>query len=89
MPMPQAELSQIRNSISARFSKATLAERPEYQTALGVCDALSQAMSERNTASLNPAAAAGWPQRSAQLRANIQQLMAQQKASEVPATPTH
>jgi hypothetical protein len=88
MPMPRAELAQLRSSISARFSKATLAERPQYQAALAVCDALGQAMDERDKATLNPAAA-NWPVRGPQLRANIQQLMEREKAAEVPATPAH
>jgi hypothetical protein len=88
MPMPRPELAQIRTSISGRLSKASLAERPQYQAALKVCDALSQAMDERNKATLNPIAAANWPQQSAQLRQNIEQLMAQEKAAEVPAGPS-
>jgi hypothetical protein len=87
-PMPRAELAQIRASISARFSKASLAERPQFQAALAVCDALNQAMDERNKAMLNPAAA-NWTARSVQLRAKIEQLMANEKAAEVPPSPAH
>ena len=85
-PMPHPELAQIRNSISSQLSRANLAQRPQFQAALKVCDALGQAMDERNRASLNPAAA-NWAQRGPQIRQNIEQLMAQVKASEVPAAP--
>jgi hypothetical protein len=88
IPMPRAELAQIRASISARFSKATLAERPQFQAALAVCDALNQAMDERNKAILNPAAA-NWTVRSVQLRANIEQLMTNEKAAESGAPASH
>jgi hypothetical protein len=82
--IPRAQLTELRASFAARFSKASLAERPQFQAALSVCDALSQAMDERNKASLNPAAA-NWTVRSVQLRANIEDLMAKEKAAESQA----
>jgi hypothetical protein len=81
VPLPRAELAQLRASFASRFSKASLAERPQFQTALAVCDALSQAMDERDKAILNPAAS-NWPQRSAQLRQNIEQVVANERAAE-------
>jgi hypothetical protein len=83
--MPKAELTQLRASFSARFAKASLAERTQYQAAIAVCDALSQAMTERGSATSQ----AAWTQRSAQLRANIQQLMDREKAAESGAAPAH
>jgi hypothetical protein len=81
-PMPRAELAQMRASFAQRFSKASLAERPQFQTALGVCDGLAQVMDERDKAMLNPTAAAAWPQRSVQLRQYIDQILAQERAAE-------
>jgi BMFP domain-containing protein YqiC len=85
-PLPRAELAQIRSSISSQLSKANLVQRPQFQAALKVTDALSQAMDERTRGMANPAAA-NWAQRSAEIRQNIEALMAQEKAAEVPATP--
>jgi hypothetical protein len=81
-PMPRAELAQMRASFAQRFSKASLAERPQFQTALGVCDGLAQVMDERDKAMLNPTAAAAWPQRSVKLRQYIDQILAQERAAE-------
>lgn len=83
--MSRAELVPLV-SFATRFSKASLAERAQFQAALVVCDALSKAMDERNQATLNPAAS-NWPQRSAQLRQNIEKLLADQRAVEASATP--
>jgi hypothetical protein len=81
-PMPRAELAQIRASFAQRFGKASLAERAQFQTALGVCDGLSQVMDERDKAMLNPTAAAAWPQRSVQLRQYVDQILAQERGTE-------
>ena len=86
VPLPRAELAQLRVSFATRFSKASLAERAQFQAALAVCDAISQAMDERNTAMLNPAAS-NWAQRSAQLRQNIEKLVADERAVEASVTP--
>ena len=84
--MPKAELAQLRTSFSERFGKANLADRKQYQLALSVCDGLTQVMAEKSS----PTSVAGWAQRSAQLRQWIDQLMAQEKASETSApTPPH
>ena len=80
-PAPRAELAQLRASFANRFSKASLAERPQFQAALAVCDALSQAMDARDKAMLNPAAS-NWTQQSAELRQNIEQLLADERAAE-------
>lgn len=84
VPMPRAELAQLRASIAERFGKASLAERNKFQTALNVCDGLTQVMNEREKAALNPAAA-NWLVRSAQLKQWIDQLVAQEKAAETGA----
>jgi len=86
VPLPRAELAQLRVSFASRFSKASLAERAQFQGALAVCDAISQAMDERNTAMLNPAAS-NWAQCSAQLRQNIEKLVADERAVEASVTP--
>jgi hypothetical protein len=81
MALPRAELAQLRSSFSARFSKASLADRTQFQTAIAVCDALAQAMDERDKAMLNPAVT-DWPLRALQLRQNIEQLAARERAAE-------
>jgi hypothetical protein len=80
VPMPKAELAQLKASFSERFAKAGLGDRQQYQYAIAVCDGLAQVMTEKTAAS--PAA---WGPRSAQLRQWIDQLMAQEKAAETPA----
>ncbi len=79
--VPRTELDQIRDSFSKGFSKASLAERSRFQLGLAVCDAISQAMAERNKA-VAMGAAANWSQQAAQLRQRIDQLAAQQRAAE-------
>lgn len=79
--LPRAELAQIRASFATGFSKASLADRQKFQTGLAVCDAISRAMDERNKATVMKASAT-WPQQAAQLRQQIDQLVAQQKAAE-------
>lgn len=87
VPLPKAELGQLKASFSERFAKAGLADRQQYQYAMSVCDGLSQVMTEKT--STQPGL---WPQRSAQLRTWIDQLMAQEKAAESAApapSPAH
>ncbi|MEP7013960.1 MAG: hypothetical protein ABI925_00815 [Verrucomicrobiota bacterium] len=79
--LPRAELAQIRDSFAKGFGKASLAERQKFQSGLAVCDAISQAMDERNKAVVIKASAT-WPQQAAQLRQRIDQLAAQQRAAE-------
>jgi hypothetical protein len=87
VPMPKAELAQLKTSFSDRFAKAGLADRQQYQYAMAVCDGLSQVMTEKASA----ASPAAWTQRSAQLRQWIDQLMAQEKGAEpgAAAPPAH
>ena len=89
--MPRAELAQLRNSFAQRFTRASLAERNQFQAALSVCDALTQVMNEREKTMLAPSPA--WAQRSAQLRQYIDQLIERERATEgqvAPATsPAH
>ena len=79
--LPRAELAQIRTSFATGFSKASLVDRAKFQTGLAVCDAISRAMDERNKAIVIKASAT-WPQQAAQLRQQIDQLVAQQRAAE-------
>jgi hypothetical protein len=86
--MPKPELAQLRASFAERFGKAGLAERQQYQLALSVCDGLTQVMAEKSS----PTSVPTWPQRSAQLRQWIDQLMAQEKTAEASApapSPAH
>ena len=83
--MPRAELAQLRNSFAQRFTRASLAERSQFQAALTICDALSQVMTERDKAALAPSGS--WPQRSAQLRGYIDQLIAREREIESQVAP--
>jgi hypothetical protein len=82
VPIPRAELAQLRASFAARLSKAPPAERKQFQAALAVCDAISKIMKERERAMLQPTAVTGWPQRAAQYRDMINHLMEREKATE-------
>jgi hypothetical protein len=83
--LPRPELDQLRNSFSARFSRASLAERAQFQAALTVCDALAQAMNERQTAIVQRSAT--WPQRAEQLRQSISQLAERERVAESQVPP--
>jgi hypothetical protein len=48
--LPRSELSQLRQSLSDRRATAPENEKPVYQAAILVCNALSQAMDEREKA---------------------------------------
>ena len=89
--MPRAELTQLRNSFAQRFTRASLAERNQFQAALSICDALTQVMNEREKTVLAPSG--NWTQRSAQLRQYIDQLIAKEREMEMQtmpaASPTH
>jgi hypothetical protein len=83
--LPRPELDQLRNSFSARFSRASLTERAQFQAALSVCDALAQAMNERQTAIVQHSAT--WPQRAEQLRQSISQLAERERVAESQVPP--
>jgi hypothetical protein len=83
--LPRPELDQLRNSFSARFSRASLTERAQFQAALSVCDALAQAMNERQTAIVQRSAT--WPQRAEQLRQSISQLAERERVAESQVPP--
>lgn len=48
--LPRTEVAQLRESFTDRRSKALENEKPAYQAAIAVCNALSQAMDEREKA---------------------------------------
>ncbi len=83
--MPRAELAQLRNSFAQRFTRASLAERNQFQAALSVCDALTQVMNERDKTLLAPSG--NWSQRSAQLRQYIDRLVARGREMEAQVAP--
>ena len=83
--LPRPELDRMRNSFSARFSRASLTERAQFQAALSVCDALAQAMNERQTAITQRSAT--WPQRAEQLRQYISQLAERERVAESQVPP--
>jgi hypothetical protein len=83
--MPRAELAQLRNSFAQRFTRASLAERNQFQAALSVCDALTQVMNERDKTLLSPSG--NWTQRSVQLRQYVDQLVAREREMEAQAAP--
>lgn len=77
----RAELAKMRDGFAKEFGKASLADRPKFQLGLAVCDAISEAMTERAKATAMQASAT-WPQQAAAHRQKIDQLAAQQKAAE-------
>lgn len=83
--MPRAELTQLRSAFAQRFTRASLGERNQFQAALSVCDALTQIMNERDKTILAPSG--NWPQRSAQLRQYVDQLIARQREIENQTGP--
>ena len=48
--LPRNEVAQLRESFIDRSSKAPANEKPAYQAALAVCNAISQSMDERERA---------------------------------------
>jgi hypothetical protein len=50
VPLPHARVTQLHEKFADQFSKAADADRPMYQTAVAVCDAVSSAMDERQKA---------------------------------------
>jgi hypothetical protein len=73
---PAARADSHFDSVSAKLAWPNVA--------LAVRDALDKAMTERNQAIVN-SAAANWPARSAQLRQNIEQLMENERKAEAGA----
>lgn len=55
--LPRTELSQLRAGLASDSAKAPAPDKAQYQTAIAVCDALSQAMDEREKAVSNAQAA--------------------------------
>jgi hypothetical protein len=86
-PMPRSELARLRASFESARAKSVPATRKQYKAALAVCDALAKAIDERERAMLQPTAITGWPQRAAQYRDVINQLMKKEKAAE--SAPPH
>ena len=81
--LPRREVSQLRASFHDRLKKGPDAQQPQMKAAIDVCDALLQAMDERDKAKLYPTNS-NWPQRSAQLRLKIEELAARERATEKP-----
>jgi hypothetical protein len=86
-PLPRSELAQLRTSFESARAKSPPATQKQYKAALAVCDALAKAMDERERAMLQPTAITAWPQRAAQYRDVINQLMKKEKAAEAPVNP--
>ena len=84
---PQSELAQLRKSFTGRAGSASSpAERNQFQAALKVCDALFSAIDQHKRAALSPTAVTGWPQRAAQYRELINELMKRLRAAERKAS---
>jgi hypothetical protein len=83
--LPRAELAQLQASYKSRLAKASPSERKPLKAALTVCKALSRMMTTREQAMLSPTAVTGWPQRAAQYRDVINQLLKKEKAAEMAA----
>lgn len=50
VPLPHARVTQLREQFADQWSKAPEADKPMYQAAVAVCDAVSSAMDERQKA---------------------------------------
>jgi hypothetical protein len=50
VPLPRGQVAQLRESFTDRWAKAPQNEKPAYQAAVTVCNAVSQAMDEREKA---------------------------------------
>jgi hypothetical protein len=50
VPLPHARVTQLREQFADQFSKAPDTDKPMYQAAVAVCDAVSAAMDERQKA---------------------------------------
>ena len=83
--IPRSELAQLQTSYKSRLAKASPSERKQLKAALAVCKALSRMMTTREQAMLSPTAVTGWPQRAAQYRDVINQLLKKEKAAEIAA----
>jgi len=59
--LPRAELAQLRATLTADLAGASEAEKAQYQTAIALCDAVSQAMDEREKATSNAQASSNAP----------------------------
>jgi hypothetical protein len=61
--LPRSEVMQLRESFTDRFAKAPVNEKPAYEAAISVCNALNQTMDERekNVASLEGSASVHGP----------------------------
>jgi hypothetical protein len=90
VPLPRAELKQLHDSYKAHLKAASPAERDQLKAALKVCDAIKKAMDERERAMLGPSFLAAWPQRAAEYRDVVNQLMKKEKATEHQSSvPSH
>ncbi|HEY4283486.1 MAG TPA: hypothetical protein VGM62_10525 [Chthoniobacterales bacterium] len=83
VPIRSAELKQLQTSYKSRLTSATPAERKQLKAAVAVCKAISKMMTSREQAMLSPTAVTGWPQRAAQYREVINQLLRKEKAAEM------
>ena len=50
VPLPRARVTQLREQFADQFSKAPDTDKPMYQAAVAVCDAVAAAMDERQKA---------------------------------------
>ena len=50
VPLPRARVTQLREQFADQISKAPDTDKPMYQAAVAVCDAVSAAMDERQKA---------------------------------------
>jgi hypothetical protein len=57
--LPRNELTKLRESLLDGVANASAADKPPYQASVAVCDALSQAMDEREKSRINSGASAG------------------------------
>jgi hypothetical protein len=75
-------ISELRESLAGTAAKLPPAERPPYQTADDVCQALANAYSEREKSVASVSQKMRWPKRAEWLRHQIERLYARQRETE-------
>lgn len=84
-PLPKAELANLQKSFKTRLRNASPTDRKQLNAALAVCKAFGRLLHDRERAMLRPTMVAEWPQRGADYREVIGELLKKEKATEQSA----
>jgi hypothetical protein len=82
----ERSITEFRDSLAQTSAKLPPAERPPYQTADDVCQALAKAYAEREKSITSDSQRSRWPKRSEELRQQIDRLYIRQRESEQQLT---